>query len=125
GRNAEKLNQVAQKIKAISNGVEPLQVVGQLEDTSLPQKLIDETVAKFGRLDFLVNSAGQATPVGTLAIDNLLEEFDRVMAINVRSVVALTKLAVPHLEKTKGSVINISSGASIKPVRICWFNYNL
>ena len=45
---------------------------------------------------------------------NSLESFDLVFAINVRAVYRLTQLATPHLEKTKGSVVNISSGISEK-----------
>src|SRR5690625_1075563 len=56
GRSAEKLEKVAQKIKSLSNGVAPLQIVGDLQDSSLPKQLIDQTVASFGRLDFLVNN---------------------------------------------------------------------
>ena len=113
----KKLEKVARKIERVSNGVAPLQIVGNLEDPLLPKKLIYETLAKFGRLDFLVNNAGQATPTGALANEQLLDDFDRVFAVNVRSVVALTQLAVPHLEKTKGNVVNISSNVSMMPVR--------
>ncbi len=38
------------------------------------------------------------------------------MKLNLRSVVYLTHLAVEHLEKTKGVIINVSSGLSFKPV---------
>lgn len=40
--------------------------------------------------------------------------FDRLLDINLKSVVLLTSLAAPHLEKTKGNVINISSVASLR-----------
>ena len=125
GRNVENLDKIAKKIAEVSNGVEALQIIGDLTiDDSLPKRLIDETVTKFGRLDFLVNNAGGATPQGTLASPDLLKGFDDVFKLNVRSVIELTQLAMPHLEKTKGNIINISSVASIKPVIfvICWSN---
>jgi len=115
GRNAENLNKIAQKIIEVSHGVKPLEIIGDLTDPAFPKKLISETVSKFGRLDFLVNNAGAGSANGSLASPNLLEEFDKVFTLNLRSVVELTQLAVPHLEKTKGNVINISSAISIKP----------
>lgn len=43
-----------------------------------------------------------------------LSQFDSIMSINLRAVVILTNLAVPHLEKTKGNIINVSSIAGLK-----------
>ena len=118
GRNAANLQKIADKIEQVSNGVKPLQIIGDLQDDSLPARLINETVAKYGRLDILVNNAGAGTPNGSLASENLLEEFDFVLKLNVRSVVELTQRAVPHLEKTKGNIINVSSIAGIQAVCI-------
>src|SRR5690625_969846 len=117
GRDATALQKVADQIAKVSS-IKPVQVVGDLLDQSLAAKLIDETVAKFGRLDVLINNAGGGTPDGTLASPNLLQEFDNVVGLNVRSVLQLTQLAVPHLEKTKGNIVNISSIAGIRPVSV-------
>jgi len=59
------------------------------------------------------------TKMFTAGFDNirLLEAYDQIMALNLRSVVQLTQLAVPHLKQTKGCIVNISSDSSIKPVR--------
>ena len=116
GRNAANLQKVADRIEQVSKGVKPLQIIGDLLEDSFPRRLIDETVAKFGRLDFLVNNAGGITLNGTLASENLLEEFDWILKLNLRSVVELTQRAVPHLEKTKGNIINITGIGSTKPV---------
>ena len=118
GRNAKKLQEVADQIKQVSGGVIPLQIVGDLQDNSLPKKLINETISKFGKLDFLINNAGGTVTNGSLASPNLLEEFDQVFQLNLRSVVELTQLAVPHLEKTKGNIVNVSSVSAIAPVSI-------
>jgi len=116
GRNIENLAKVAGKIQQLS-GKKPLQINGDfLTDSSLPQKLIQQTVDHFGRLDFLINNAGWSSRNGTLASPNLLEVWDTLMLINLRTVVELTQLAVPHLEKTQGNIVNISSVAAINPV---------
>lgn len=76
-------------------------------------RIIEETIIKFGNLNVLVNNA--ATIHSDLLADINLTTFDHVMNTNVRSVIALTQLAIPHLEKTKGNIINVSSAAAIKP----------
>jgi len=117
GRDSAALDRVAKEISKVSAGAEyePLKIVGNLLDDSLPEKLVTETISRFGRLDILVNNAGGATPNGTYTSPQLLEEYDNVMKLNVRSVVHLIQLAVPHLEKSQGNIINISSIAGLKP----------
>lgn len=62
---------------------------------------------KFGKLDSIVNSAGILV---TGSIETLsLEDYDRQMNINVRSIFVITQAAVPHLKKTKGNIVNVSS----------------
>ncbi|XP_046916673.2 putative oxidoreductase MexAM1_META1p0182 [Dermatophagoides farinae] len=112
GRDAETLANVGKEIEE-KCGHCPLQIIGDLIDQYLPEKLINETMTKFGRLDFLVNNAGIGTTAKSLENENFMTEFDKVFAINVRAPVQLIQLAVPHLEKTKGNIINISSIASL------------
>lgn len=74
------------------------------------ERMINETIDKFQRLDVLINSAG------ILARNSLqtvkLDEFDRIMNVNVRSALHLSQLAVPHLEKTAGNILNVFSVCS-------------
>lgn len=63
--------------------------------------LVDGTIAHFGRLDILVCNAGvtgRAGPFATIDMD----DYDRVMAINLRSQVRLCNLALPHIDKAGG-----------------------
>ncbi|XP_017491673.1 PREDICTED: uncharacterized oxidoreductase MT0954-like [Rhagoletis zephyria] len=115
GRNAGNLGKVAKRIEA-AGGSAPLQVIGSLTDEGFPAQLIKATVDKFGGFDILVNCAGGASPNGAIDNPNLLAEYDNVMNLNVRTVVEMTVLAIPYLEKSKvgGNVLNISSIAGMK-----------
>ncbi|XP_077350340.1 3-oxoacyl-[acyl-carrier-protein] reductase FabG-like [Lithobates pipiens] len=106
GRNQEKLQETAQRCEEIS-GLKPLLVPGDLTDEKVVQKIVEETVGHFGQLDVLVNCGG-ILAMGTLE-NSTLEDYDRVMNTNVRSLFYLSHLAVPHLIKTKGNIVNVSS----------------
>ncbi len=76
-------------------------------------RLIAEVVAAWGGLDLLVNCAGILEGGGLEATD--LERWDRTMDVNVRSLFALTRLAAPRLIERRGSVLNVSSVAGLRP----------
>ena len=69
--------------------------------------LVEQTVAKFGRLDVLVNNVGRSTR-GALA-DTSADEFAELMDINFYSVVRCTRAALPHLIRSRGHLVNIGS----------------
>lgn len=79
------------------------------------KRLIDTTISVFGRLDVLVNNAGVVGQTGIEDVD-VIDKFDKIMDTNVRAIVILCHSAVPHLKKTKGNIISVSSVASTKPV---------
>ncbi len=80
-------------------------------DGAALRALVDDTVTHFGGLDILVCNAGITGTAGTWALD----DFDRVMAINLRSIVALTSLALPHIAaRGGGSVILMSSLSALR-----------
>ena len=107
GRNEEKLQEVLGKCASGDH----LVVVADLREPKLVEQVVEITIAKFGRLDVLVNNAG-AGRYGTIH-EFSMEDFDWIMNLNLRSVVQLTKLAVPHLIKTKGNIVNVSSVAGL------------
>lgn len=109
GRNQTRLNQVVDEINK-AGSPKPFPIAADV--TKDAKRIIDETINHFGQLDVLVNNAGIFAPDSV--VDFNLEQFDRVLDTNLRSVVILTHFAVPHLEKTRGNIINISSIAGLK-----------
>src|SRR5204862_5335549 len=72
------------------------------------QSLIDAAVARFGRLDCLINNAGWHPP--HKPIDEFsIEEFRELLDLNLISIFAACKFALPHLRRTQGNIINMSS----------------
>lgn len=101
GRNAERLNKVAEEI--MKSGASALAIVADV--TKDAERIVQETIKKFGRLDVLINNAGYGKPDTVVEVD--LAQFDSIFDTNIRSVITLTKLCVPYLEKTKGNAWNI------------------
>ena len=82
-------------------------LIQDLSETEAPEKIIQSALDAFGKIDALVNNAAI---VGTGNIHDTDEaKFDRYMSINARAPFFLIKALVPHLEKTKGNVVNIGS----------------
>ncbi|MBS1584334.1 MAG: glucose 1-dehydrogenase [Bacteroidetes bacterium] len=77
------------------------------------QKVIDATVSLFGGIDILINNAG-VYPAGATTVNTTLEQWDRILAINLTGPFLGAKLCIPHIQQRKGgSIVNISSIAGI------------
>jgi len=72
------------------------------------QHLIDTTIARFGRIDCLINNAGWHPPHKPID-DHSIEDFRSLLDLNLVSYFAACKFALPHLRKVKGNIINMSS----------------
>ena len=72
------------------------------------KRVVDATAEKFGRIDCLINNAGWHPPHKT--IDEFsVEDFRSLLDLNLVSIFAACKFALPHLRKVKGNIINMSS----------------
>ncbi|CAH2267572.1 jg11861 [Pararge aegeria aegeria] len=107
GRNETKLKTVAAKCK------DPLVVIADMTKDDDVKRIMDQTIKKFGQLDILINNAGLSSPGPLMESENTMRSYDLIFSTNVRGLVHMTSVAAPHLVKTKGNIVNISSVAAI------------
>jgi len=98
------------------------QVVDVSRDGSVLE-MAEAAFALFGRLDILVNNAG-ITHLPKPMEKVTEEEFDRVLAVNAKSVFLTARHIVPHMKaKGGGAILNIASTAGVSPrPRLNWYN---
>lgn len=110
GRDAATLAEVARQVR--DAGGEALEVNADVTSESHARRAVEETAEKFGGLDVLVNAAGI---ISNGTVENTpLADWDAMMNVNLRSVFLLMQLAVPHLEKRPGNVVNVSSVTGLR-----------
>jgi NAD(P)-dependent dehydrogenase (short-subunit alcohol dehydrogenase family) len=97
-------------------GGEAIEVQADVSDEASCNAAIAKTVEAFGRFDILVNNAGLFTSVERKKFDEIpVDEWDQVMAVNVRGIWLMCKAAVPEMRKNGyGKIVNISSGRAFK-----------
>ena len=87
-------------------------IEADLSNEQQTEACVAESVEKMGGLDVLVNAAG-ILKSGSLEATSL-ELWDEMMNINVRSIFHLMRLAAPHLEHSKGNIVNVSSVTGLR-----------
>jgi NAD(P)-dependent dehydrogenase (short-subunit alcohol dehydrogenase family) len=89
-------------------------VLLDLADSEAPTALVETALDYYGRLDVLINNAGWAPPRRALTKVSEAEQ-DRMIAVNLRAPIALTRLAaVPMLKEGAGAIVNVASTAGVK-----------
>lgn len=103
------------------NGAEAHPVLCNVADADSMRMLFEAAVDRFGKVDVIVNNAGTTHRRGDfLAVDE--ETFDRVMAVNVKSIYLSAVHGIPHL-KRDGSILNVASTAGLRPrPGLTWYN---
>lgn len=106
GRNEQRAKETVDHIK--KKGGEASYVIANLADRSSLDRIVDETVEKYGTIDILFNNAG------LLSVKNIMdisaEEWDKIMQVNITASMLLSKKVAPIMKaKGKGYIINTSS----------------
>lgn len=106
GRSEEKLARLQEEIQAL--GAETMIWVGDITREDAPAACVQAVLERFGRLDILINNAGLA--LSCPFAETTPQQFDDIMALNVRAPYFLTQAALPHLEQSDhATVLNIAS----------------
>lgn len=105
GRNDADLGSLRDEARDLSGSIRIH--LADITELSQVDRLVSETVQHMGQIDILVNAAG-IIKSGSVE-DTTMDDWDKMMTINVKSVLNLMQKCIPHLEKTKGNVVNVSS----------------
>ena len=106
------IQQELDEVAALIGAGRTVTVIADVSIRKDADRIISETVAKFGRVDVVVNNAGilRAGTADMLADD----DFDQMMAVNVSGVRNVSLAALPELRKVKGNIVNISSVSGMR-----------
>lgn len=105
GRNQDKLDILSEELTTA--GIEHHTVLAEASSEADSEKVIETALERFGRIDVLIANAGIS--MRALFEEMKLEVFLKVMDVNFRGSVYITKYALPHILKSKGAIIAISS----------------
>jgi len=102
----------------VKDGGTALAVQVDVADEQSTLKMAESAAKAFGRIDFLVNNAAvfSFVPMSRVGFDEVpVEEWDKMMAVNLKGVWLCCRAVVPYMKKQKsGKIVNISSGAAFK-----------
>ncbi|WP_300069047.1 SDR family oxidoreductase [uncultured Ruegeria sp.] len=117
------INEDAARDMADQLGVNAVAQAVDVADATSVQTMADEALGRFGHLDILVNNAG-VTHLPTLLEDVSEEDFDRVFAVNMKSVYLTARALVPHMKsRSVGAILNVASTAGLSPrPNLNWYN---
>ena len=107
-RNRESAEEVVDLLSAL--GVRAMAIQADVSDYGQVEAMVDAVVKSFGRLDILVNNAG-ITGEHVKLREIPLEEWDRILDVNLKGVFNCCKAAEPFLRQAKGKIVNMSSVA--------------
>jgi NAD(P)-dependent dehydrogenase (short-subunit alcohol dehydrogenase family) len=105
GRNETDLGHLRDEFRDDAGEIRPH--LADVTEFSQVDRFVSETIDNYGRLDILVNAAG-IIKNGNIT-DTTLDEWDKMLNINLRSVFYLMQKCVPYLESSKGNIVNVSS----------------
>ena len=101
--------------EVLKKGKEGLAIQCDVTDGNQVRETVDKVISKFGKIDILINNAGAIAPHKPIE-DITEEEWDKVLALNLKSHFLFCKYVVPHMKEQKyGKIIGISSIGAIQP----------
>ncbi len=110
GRNEKELSSLNKNVQNAKGLIWPH--LADMTEMSQLDRIVTETVHNHKQIDVLVNSAG-VIKNGSIETTTL-DDWDKVLNINLRTVFALTQKCIPYLIETKGNIVNVSSVAGTR-----------
>ena len=110
-RGRENLEETAAAVKA--SGAEPLVIDLDLSDISAAKKIVEQTLAAFGRIDALLNIAGAVPQVDLFEMTD--EQWEGGLALKLHGARRLAIAAWPSLKQAKGAVVFMSGNSALFP----------
>jgi len=120
GRRKDEGDKIVSEIE--SAGGEAVFLVSDVMNPEIVQANCDEVMARYGRVDALLNAAGGNMPGATIApsgtiFDIHVEDFERVLNVNLTGTVIPTQIFLkPMVEAGQGTIVNFSSMAAFRPM---------
>jgi NAD(P)-dependent dehydrogenase (short-subunit alcohol dehydrogenase family) len=111
-RNAVEAAARAKEFSA--EGIEARPTAGDLTEPDIARLAVETAIRHFGRLDVVVNVAGGLTTFGPIE-GTSVADFDREVAINLKTTFLVSQAAVPALAATGGAIVNFASVAFFRP----------
>ena len=112
-RREKKLLQTARSLKKLK--IKVLPIVGDIRNRDDREKIINNSLKKFGRIDVLINNAGLGK--ANLFLEQPTEEIDNLVDTNILGLIKMSKLVIPIMkDQNEGHIINLSSSLALLPV---------
>lgn len=112
-RSAKEAEETCEEI--IRAGGKAFPVQANIGNDDAIRTMIKTTVAKFGRLDVLVNNAGTTHFIPHNDLEKLTDQvWDDIFDVNMKGTFFACRAAIPELKKTKGNIVNVTSVAGIQ-----------
>jgi len=106
---------VAERVRELAaEGIEARPSAGDLTVPDIAALAVDTALRHYGRLDAVINVAGGLTTYGPIEQTGV-RDFDREMAINVKTAFLVSQAAIPALAASRGSIVNFASIAVLEP----------
>lgn len=105
-RNQQRLEELSNELK--DQGLESIVISGDVSNRLDCETIVNKTIEHFDRIDVLINNAG-ITLWANFESTTGLDTSEKVMAVNFNSVLYMTHYALPHILKTKGHLVAVSS----------------
>lgn len=119
-RNKEKGDKLIKKVK--TNGGEAMFLVTDVTNEAVLKQNAEDIIAKYGKIDVLINGAGGNMPGATIGPNNnifdlKMDDFSRVVDLNLMGTVVPTVVFAKYMVKAKkGNIINITSASALRPL---------